>query len=134
MKNFTRTLLALAVAAAGAFGLLAHGAEPASACLILPMPSPPSAGAQLAPDCSWYDAGTGEVWPSSLSLTHSAGHTVGVEGTDLENITRAQESEAEHRDVPWIPIVVLAFAFPVAVLLVPSFLMRGHDASRDTDD
>lgn len=33
--------------------------------------------------------------------------------------------EGETEDLPWVPILILAFAIPVAVLLIPSFFGKG---------
>jgi hypothetical protein len=42
------------------------------------------------------------------------------------------ESE-EHEDLPWVPIVILAILVPLAVLLVPAFLLGGKGASRGSE-
>ena len=39
--------------------------------------------------------------------------------------------ESEHKDVPWVPIVILAILIPLAALLVPAFLLGRRDSSRE---
>ncbi len=36
---------------------------------------------------------------------------------------QGEEPEAEHKDVPWIPILILALAIPTAALVIPAFFM-----------
>ena len=35
--------------------------------------------------------------------------------------------EGESKDLPWVPILVLALVIPAVVLIVPSFFMGGDD-------
>ena len=43
-----------------------------------------------------------------------------------------EESEEEHKDVPWIPILIGALVVPTAVLVIPSFFM-GKRKTEDDD-
>jgi hypothetical protein len=36
--------------------------------------------------------------------------------------------EGESKDLPWVPILVLALVIPAVVLIVPSFFMGGGDS------
>ena len=36
--------------------------------------------------------------------------------------------ESESKDLPWVPILVLALVIPAAVLIVPSFFTGGGDS------
>ena len=42
-----------------------------------------------------------------------------------------EESEGEHKDVPWIPILIGALVVPTAVLVIPSFFMGKRKAEDD---
>jgi hypothetical protein len=44
------------------------------------------------------------------------------------------DDEEEHKDVPWVPIVILAIIVPLAVLLVPAFLLGGKGSSRGSEE
>ena len=111
-------LLAISLAFS-ATGLLAT--PPASACTLISYPED-TEGYILAPDCTW--------WPTDASGTQILDGSVGL--THEEFLQRADpqqaEPEAEHKDVPWIPILILALAIPTAALVVPAFFMaKRHD-------
>jgi hypothetical protein len=42
---------------------------------------------------------------------------------DLTPALQEEAPEGEHKDVPWVPILILSIAIPAAFLIVPSFLM-----------
>jgi len=42
-----------------------------------------------------------------------------------------EESESTSKDIPWIPIVILAFVVPAAALLIPTFIRRKREAEDD---
>jgi hypothetical protein len=44
------------------------------------------------------------------------------EGQSPNDDLPSQEESEHEEDLPWVPIVILAFLIPAAVLLIPSFL------------
>lgn len=55
---------------------------------------------------------------------------------EIQSLTGAghpvqQEPEADHKDTPWLPILILALIVPTAALLVPSFMAK-RDSGDDT--
>jgi len=45
------------------------------------------------------------------------------DATNEMQMVRQEESEAEHKDVPWVPILILAFIVPTAALVIPAFFL-----------
>ena len=60
--------------------------------------------------------------------THAA-TSFGGSGFSLTSHIAAQqtEPEAKHKDVPWVPILILSLVVPTAALLVPSFYMAKRE-------
>ena len=49
-------------------------------------------------------------------------------------VVSQEEAEGEHKDVPWIPIVVLAVLVPIGVLVVPSFFLGSKNETRGSPE
>jgi hypothetical protein len=99
---------------------VAWNAPPASACLIIGAPQQPYA-IQPNHDCSNVEIYYG-LQPDVAGEQTLAGN--------LGESPQAEESE-EHKDVPWLPILIGAFVIPTAVLVIPSFFMGKRKAEDD---